>query len=95
MQAGIRLRGSLLRLECFQVGRGLFPLFHHAVLLLLQAGMFFVEGTLYWKSRVIYSGELDWGSKGQDSIPVEARYFNPSKTNENMIAGLKARHLKK
>ena len=56
---------------------------------------FFVEGTLYWKSRVIYSGELDWGGKGQDSIPVEVRYFNPSKTNENMIAGLKARHLKK
>ena len=57
--------------------------------------IFFIEGTLYWKSRVIYSGELDWGGKGQDSIPVKARYFSPSKTNENMISGLKARHFKK
>ena len=56
---------------------------------------FFIEGTLYWKSRVIYSGELDWGGKGQDSIPVRVRYFNPSKTNKEMITGLKACHFKK
>ena len=36
---------------------------------------FFIEGTLYWKSRVIYSGELDWGGREQDSIPVKVRYF--------------------
>ena len=56
--------------------------------------MFFVEGTLYWKSRVLYTGELEWGGKGQDSIPVKARYFNPSKTNKNMITELKACHIK-
>ena len=55
---------------------------------------FFIEGTLYWKSRVIYSGELDWGGREQDSIPVKARYFHPSKTNGNMISGLKASHIK-
>lgn len=56
---------------------------------------FFVEGTLYWKSRVLYSGELAWGGKGQESIPVKARHFNLSKTNEDMITELKAYHIKK
>ena len=56
---------------------------------------FFIEGTLYWKSRVIYAGELDWGGSGQDSIPLKVRYFNPSKTNESMITELKACHIKK
>lgn len=56
---------------------------------------FFVEGTLYWKSRVLYSGELAWGGKRQESIPVKARHFNPSKTNEDMITELKAYHIKK
>lgn len=51
---------------------------------------FFVEGTLYWKSRVIYSGELVWGGAQQYSIPVKARHFSPSSVNENMITGLKA-----
>lgn len=56
---------------------------------------FFVEGTLYWKSRVVYSGALVWGGKGQDSIPVKARYFNRSKTNEDMITELNAYYIKK
>ena len=56
---------------------------------------FFIKGTLYWKSRVIYAGELDWGGSGQDSIPLKVRYFNPSKTNESMITELKACHIKK
>lgn len=54
---------------------------------------FFVEGTLYWKSRVIYSGELDWGGKGQGTIPAKVRHFNPSKTNEDMITEFKAYHI--
>lgn len=56
---------------------------------------FFVEGTLYWKSRVVYSGELDWGNGKQGSIPMKVRYFNRSTTNENMITELKACHIKK
>lgn len=51
---------------------------------------FFVEGTLYWKSRVIYSGELVWGGTQQYSIPVKVRHFNSSSVNENMITELKA-----
>ena len=56
---------------------------------------FFIEGTLYWKSRVIYSGILAWGDKEQSSIPVKAWYFNQSKTNEDMITEIKAYHINK
>lgn len=56
---------------------------------------FFVEGSLYWKSRVLYSGKLHWGNKVSNPIPVEVRYFNQSSTNENMITGLKAYHISK
>lgn len=56
---------------------------------------FFVEGTLYWKSRVIYSGDFDWVSKEQESIPIKVQYFNKSQTNENMITELRAYHIKK
>lgn len=56
---------------------------------------FFVEGTLYWNSRVLYSGKLHWGNKVSDSIPIEVRYFNQSSTNENMITELKAYHINK
>ncbi len=56
---------------------------------------FFVEATLYWKSRVMYSGELTWGGKGQASIPMKARYFNWNTTNADMITDLKARYIRK
>lgn len=55
---------------------------------------FFIEGTLYWKSRVIYSGILDWGGKEQDSISIKVQRFHPSQTNEHMITELKARYIK-
>ena len=56
---------------------------------------FFIEGTLYWKSRIVYTGKVDWGGKEQDSIPIKVKRFHSSKTNENMITELKARHFKK
>lgn len=56
---------------------------------------FFVEGTLYWKSRVIYSGELTWGGKEQTSIPIKTQYFNKSLTNKDMITEIKAYHINK
>ncbi len=52
-----------------------------------------VEATLYWKSRVLYSGDFTWGG-AQASIPMKARRFSPSDTNSDMITGLKASHLK-
>ena len=56
---------------------------------------FFIEGTLYWKSRIIYTGELDWGSHEQESIPVRVQRFHPSKINEHIITELKVCHVKK
>ncbi len=56
---------------------------------------FFIEGTLYWKSRIVYTGKVDWGGKVQDSIPIKVKRFHSSKNNENMITELKARHFKK
>ncbi|MBD8001004.1 hypothetical protein [Phocaeicola faecium] len=55
---------------------------------------FFIEGTLYWENRVVYTGKLEWGGKGQDSIPVKVQRFHSSQTNEYMITDLKACHIK-
>ena len=51
---------------------------------------FYIEGSLYWKSRILFSGTVEWGGKGQSSIPIETRRFDASSTNENMISSLKA-----
>lgn len=48
----------------------------------------FIEGTLYWKSRILYSGDFVWGENNQNSIPLKVEYFNRSSANENMITGL-------
>ena len=56
---------------------------------------FFIEGSLYWKSRVVYTGEVNWGGKEQPSIPVSSHFFNPSPTNKNMITELKVSLVKK
>lgn len=55
----------------------------------------FIEGTLYWESRVVYSGELEWGGKEQASIPITIRLYNRKNINENMITDLKARYISK
>ncbi len=51
---------------------------------------FFVEGSLYWDSRVLFSGTVDWGGKDQPSIPLKEQRFNQSQTNADMITSLKA-----
>lgn len=56
---------------------------------------FFLEGTLYWKSRVLFSGMVNWGGAEQTSIPVEARYFNRSTVNQDMISSIKAGYMRK
>ena len=50
---------------------------------------FFIEGTLHWKSRILYSGDFVWGKNTQNSIPIKVEYFTRSSANENMITGLK------
>ena len=55
---------------------------------------FFVEGTLHWKSRILYSGAFVWDkNNNQASIPVKVEYFNRSSANKNMITGLKVRYV--
>ena len=49
----------------------------------------FIEGTLYWKSRILYSGDFVWGENNQSPIPLKVEYFDRSSANENMITGLK------
>ena len=56
---------------------------------------FFVEGTLYWKSRVLFSGIVNWGEDEQELIPVETRYFNKSSVNKDMISSVKASYKQK
>ncbi len=54
----------------------------------------FIEGTLYWTSRVIYSGEFTWGNKELTSVPVKVQHFNQQPNNQNMITELKVCHFK-
>lgn len=56
---------------------------------------FFIEGTLYWKSRVLFSGIVNWGEAEQKSIPVETRYFNKSSVNKDMISSIKVGYVRK
>lgn len=49
----------------------------------------FIEGTLHWKSRILYSGDFVWGENNQNPIPLKVEYFDRSSVNENMITGLK------
>ncbi len=51
---------------------------------------FFVEGSLYWDSRILFSGTVEWGGEDRPSIPVEEQRFNQSPTNADMITSLKA-----
>ncbi|MDC1810896.1 DUF2271 domain-containing protein [Bacteroides uniformis] len=54
----------------------------------------FIEGTLYWTSRVMYSGEFTWGNKELTSVPVKVQHFNQQPNNQNMITELKVCHFK-
>ncbi len=56
---------------------------------------FFIEGTLYWKSRVLFSGTVNLGGAEQVSIPIETRYFNWSTVNKDMISSIKVSYRQK
>lgn len=53
---------------------------------------FCVEGSLYWKSRILFSGIVEWRGQEQLSIPLEVHRFDASSTNESMISSLKANY---
>lgn len=51
---------------------------------------FCVEGTCYWQSRILYSGNVVWKGKAQPQIKVEQKRFHASDRNADMITNLQA-----
>ena len=57
--------------------------------------MVFIEGTLYWESRVVFSAKLHWGSCEEESVLVSSRYYGAPSVNKDMITDLKVFHMAK
>jgi len=53
---------------------------------------FYLEATLYWSNRVLYSGTFFHGGPSQENIPISISYFGNQK-NKDMIQELKARYV--
>lgn len=51
---------------------------------------FCVEGTCYWKSRVLFSGDVVWKGHAQPEIRIEEQRFQAGETNANMISQVSA-----
>jgi Predicted periplasmic protein len=51
---------------------------------------FYLEGTLYWSSSVLFSGSVNIGGGSQSSIQVNSNYTEDTDTNRNMISGVAA-----
>lgn len=50
----------------------------------------FVEGTLYWKSRILFSGEFQWGSATKEEVPLTTEHFNRQPENGLMLTSVHA-----
>lgn len=55
---------------------------------------FFVEGTLFWESNVIYSGTITVGGKAESNIPVKVEYSSTDQKNKNMIGPVTAVYIR-
>jgi hypothetical protein len=53
---------------------------------------FFLEATLYWSNRVLYSGRFHYGGDDQETIPISVTYFGEEKY-AGMIQGVKVRYI--
>lgn len=51
---------------------------------------FYVEGTCYWQSRILYSGDVVWKGGAQPQIKVTQQRFHESDRNADMITNLQA-----
>lgn len=51
---------------------------------------FFIEATLYWTNRVLYSGTFQYGGESQENIPISVKYFE-GESNKDMIQNVKAK----
>lgn len=52
----------------------------------------FLEGTLYWGTRVLYSAKVQWGNGNAGQVPVTVHKTGTSDRNRNMIANVRFSH---
>ena len=52
----------------------------------------FLEGTLYWGTRVVYSAKVQWGNGNAGLVPVTVHKTGTSDRNRNMIASVRFSH---
>ena len=53
---------------------------------------FYIEATLYWTNRVLYSGAFLYGGENQENIPITVKYFD-GQSNKDMIQNVKAKYI--
>lgn len=51
---------------------------------------FYVEGTCYWQSRILFSGNVNWKGKKQPQISVTQKRFRATNRNADMITNIQA-----
>lgn len=51
----------------------------------------FIEATLYWTNRVLYSGTFQYGGESQENIAISVKYFE-GESNKDMIQNVKAKY---
>ena len=52
----------------------------------------FLEGTLYWSTRVLYSAQVQWGGSTPVQLPVTVRKNGTSDRNKDMLDNVKITH---
>ncbi len=52
----------------------------------------FLEGTLYWGTRVLYSAKVQWGNGTAGQVPVTVHKTGTSDRNQNMITNVRFSH---
>ena len=52
----------------------------------------FLEGTLYWNTRVLYSAQVQWGGPSSASLPVKVHKTSTSDRNKDMLDNVKITH---
>lgn len=55
--------------------------------------IFYVEGTLYWSSRVLFSGTVEMGASTEKKIEVKTSYTENIDTNRDMIQNVAAKYI--
>lgn len=54
---------------------------------------FYLEGTLYWSSNVLFSGSFNVGGESVNTIQIAEQYTENTETNRNMISSVTATYV--